>query len=88
MSLGWVSIAAYAIYKMNFFRELWENPHRVMFFFTLSMLGLGVNLLSVLYLTVYLPIFKGVPEKDIDVEKVHPMLIPIMTLAGFVSFFW
>ena len=88
ISLGWVSIAAFVIYKTNFFRELWENPHRVMFFFTLSMLGLGVNLLSILYLTIYLPIIKGIPEKDIDIEKVHPMLIPIMTLAGFVSFFW
>ena len=86
--LGWVSIAAFVIYKTNFFRELWENPHRVMFFFVLSMIGLGVNLASILYLTIYLPIIKGIPEKDIDIEKVHPMLIPIMTLAGLVSFFW
>jgi hypothetical protein len=59
-----------------------------MFFFTLSMFGLAINLLSVLYLTIYLPIIKRIPEKDIDIEKVHPMLVPIMTLAGILSFFW
>ncbi len=59
-----------------------------MFFFTLSMLTLGLNLAAVLYLTIYLPIIKRVPEKDIEIEKIHPMLIPLMTVAGFVSFFW
>jgi hypothetical protein len=52
------------------------------------MFGLAINLLSVLYLTIYLPIIKRIPEKDIDIEKVHPMLVPIMTLSGILSFFW
>jgi len=87
-SIGWVSLAAFAIYKTNFFRELWENPHRVMFFFNLSMMSLFLNLLAILYLTIYLPVIKRIPDKDIDIEKIHPMFIPVMTIAGFVSFFW
>ena len=81
-------IAGFAIYKTNFFRELWENPHRVMFFFYLSMITFGINLVTLLYLTLYLPIVKRIPEKEIDFEKIHPMLIPVVTILGFVSFFW
>ena len=88
INLGWITIAAWVIYKTNFFRQLWENPHRVMFFFTLSMVALCLNLAAILFITVYMPLVKKIPEKDIDIEKIHPVLIPAMTIAGFVSFFW
>ena len=54
-ALCWVMVSAFVIYKTNFFRELWENPHRVMFFFDLSMVGLGANISMLLYMTVVLP---------------------------------
>jgi hypothetical protein len=59
-----------------------------MFFFTLSMITLSINLAAVLYITAYLPYVKKVPEKEIDIEKIHPVLIPGMTISGFLSFFW
>jgi hypothetical protein len=78
-------IAAFCIYKTNFFRELWESPHRVMFFFQLSMLALGVNLCMMIYLTLYLPFVTK--RNDIDFEKEHPKLIPVIAILGFVCFF-
>ena len=47
-----------------------------------------MNLAAILFITVYMPLVKKIPEKDIDIEKIHPVLIPAMTIAGFVSFFW
>ena len=55
-----MAVSAYLIYKTNFFRELWENPHRAMFFFDLSMTELGVNIALMLYMTIYLPYVKGI----------------------------
>jgi len=86
-SLGWVAIAAFVIYKTNFFRELWESPHRVMFFFQLSMLALGINMCIMGYLTLYLPYVNNRNGNDIDFEKEHPKLIPVIAVLGFACFF-
>ena len=60
-SIGWVMVASFIVYKTNFFRELWENPHRVMFFFDIAIIGLCINIALMLYMTVYLPIAKKIP---------------------------
>lgn len=80
-------LSAFLIYKTNFFRELWENPHRVMFFFDLSMLGLGINISVLLYMTVYIPMVKKIPLEQLDYEKECPKLIPLVTIVGIVAFF-
>ncbi len=80
-------LSGFLIFKTNFFRELWENPHRVMFFFDLSMMGLGINITVLLYMTVYIPLVKKVPLEQLDYEKECPKLIPLVTIVGIVSFF-
>jgi hypothetical protein len=87
MTIGWVVIAGFIIYKTNFFRELWENPHRVMFFFTISLFCFCTNLALLLYMTAYIPFIRKVPAISIDFEKDCPKLIPIVTILGIVSFF-
>lgn len=82
-----MAIAGFLIYKMNFFRELWENPHRVMFFFDISMIGLGINISVMLYMTVYIPLSKNIPSEQLDFEKECPKLIPLVTIVGIVAFF-
>ena len=72
------------IYKTNFFREVWENPHKVMLFFDFAMIGLGVNIAIMLYITIYLPYIKRISE---DFETYCPKVIPVMTLVGVLSFF-
>ncbi|TNV75939.1 hypothetical protein FGO68_gene13910 [Halteria grandinella] len=86
-ALCWLLFAAFIVYKTNFFRELWENPHRVMFFFDLSLIGFGINISVMLYMTVYLPLVRGVPGESLDLEKECPQLIPVITICGIVSFF-
>jgi hypothetical protein len=83
----WMMVSGYLIYRTNFFRELWENPHRVMFFFDLSMMGLGINMALLLYMTIYLPYVKRIPVDQLDYERDCPKLIPVLTIVGFVAFF-
>ena len=85
--IGWVAVTVFLIYKLNFFRELWENPHRVMFFFDLSMIGLGINITIMIYMTVYLPYVKRIPLEQLEYERECPKLIPVVTIVGIVSFF-
>lgn len=62
MNIGWIIGSALLIYKTNFFRQIWENPHKVMFFFDIAMIGVGVNIAFMLYMTVYLPYIKKISE--------------------------
>ena len=59
-----------------------------MFFFDLSMIGLGINLAVMLYMTIFLPFSKGVSASELDFEKECPKLIPIVTVIGVLVFFW
>eukprot|EP00347_Sterkiella_histriomuscorum_P020286 403338390 len=83
-ALCWITACAFMIYKTNFFRQVWENPHKVTFFFDLAMIGIGINIAFMLYMTVYLPYIKRINE---DFETYCPQLIPVVTVIGIVSFF-
>ena len=48
------------IYKTNFFRQVWENPHKIFFFYDIALIGLGLNISVMLYISVYLPFVKRI----------------------------
>ena len=52
----WVSIAAYVIYKTNFFRQLFENENTNPFFMNLFLVALGLSLTIMGYVTIVRPI--------------------------------
>jgi len=79
----WVSIACLICYKTNFFRQVWENPHVNSFFRTLSLSCLTFIITCVTYTAILAPWRLG---REVDIEKDFPQLVPIMTLAGVVSF--
>ena len=52
-------------------------------FFDVAMIGFGVNIAMMLYMTVYLPYVKRI---EADFETHCPQLIPVVTLVGILSF--
>ncbi|CAI2377392.1 unnamed protein product [Moneuplotes crassus] len=82
-ALIWVLVAAFVIYKTNFFRVIWEHPYRNIIFLDICVIGLTIYLVMVVYLTLFLPIFRGIENW----EEVYPNVIPFLSIVGVVTFF-
>eukprot|EP00743_Colponemidia_sp_Colp-15_P006506 GILK01007005.1.p1 GENE.GILK01007005.1~~GILK01007005.1.p1 ORF type:complete len:201 (+),score=26.18 GILK01007005.1:280-882(+) len=75
----WVVAASSVIYYTNFFRVIWEHPNVNYLFFRLGLMGLGINIAIIFYLSIYLPYIARV-EEEWDIYC--PRVIPVATVVG------
>jgi hypothetical protein len=62
---GWIGAAIFIVYKTNFFREVFESENVNRFFLDLALIGIGLNITVMLYMTIYLPYIAGI-ETDLE----------------------
>ena len=68
-NLVWVSLAALIVYKTNFFRQVWENPHVNTFFLNIALTCIAFMVTVLVYISILGPCIK---RKEIDFEKDMP----------------
>jgi hypothetical protein len=78
-----VSLAALIVYKTNFFRQVWENPHVNQFFLKIALTCITFMVTVLVYVSIIGPCIK---RKEIDFEKDMPSMVPVMALAGVLVF--
>ena len=83
-AIFWMGLSALVIYKTNFFRQVWENPHVLPFFFEIAEIGVLLNICLMFYMTIYLPYVAGITE---EYETYCPKIVPTLTFSGLVVFF-
>lgn len=71
------------VYQTNFFRQVWENPHVNSFFLYIALSCIGFMMTVLVYVSFIGPIIKG---REIDFETDMSDMVPIMSLAGVVTF--
>ncbi len=86
IALGWVIVAVVLARWTDFFGILWRDERLNRRLLKVSFAGCLVVLTQFLYLTVYLPKFKGL--SDPSVWGVYcPKVLPTMCITGIVSYF-
>lgn len=84
-AIAWIAAAGFVLYKTNFFRQVWENPHVNRFFLDIALVCLGINISIMIYLTVYLPYIAKIEE---EWDTYCPKIIPVMSFSSVISFIW
>lgn len=65
----WVALASVVVYKTNFFRQVWENPHVNSVFLNISLICIAFMMTVLVYISIVGP---WILRKSVDLEKDLP----------------
>ena len=65
----WVALASVVVYKTNFFRQVWENPHVNTVFLNVSLICIAFMMTVLVYISIVGPF---ILRKTVDLEKDLP----------------
>jgi len=85
VALGWIVAALMVTYATNFYSVIFYSKEVNRTLIQLAFVGLGINSILTIYLTIYLPRVKKL-QADFSAWNVYcPRVIPIMTLTGVLT---